>query len=128
MNMRRIVVGAIAVVAFILLLVAVRVLVRRHWDNSVGEACYAAPALVANSPLVLEHARWTPPPLLDHRSLDVPAPDAVVVLPRSVVLVWEAPLIAWVPAQYRTSWDSYLLEVTFRPDGKAVAKCHHGSD
>ena len=126
--MRRIVIGGTAAVAFILLLVAVRVLVRRHWDNSVGDACYAAPALVANPPLVLQHSKWKPQPLLDHRLLDMPAPDAVVVRQGSVVLAWEAPLITWVPAQYRSSWDSYLLEVTFQADGKAVAKCHHGSD
>ena len=122
---------AVTVCAIILLLAALviaRVLVRRSWDNRVSELCFAAPQLLAETPLILSNAHWKMRLAGMAHFREYPEPDAIVVRQHSMDLVWELPLICSLPESYRTSWDSYVLEFTFAPNGKRVAKCHHGSD
>ena len=122
---------AAIVCAIILLLgalVVTRVLVRRSWDNRVSELCYGAPELLAEAPLILSNADWKMRLAGVPHFRPYPEPDAIVVREHAIDLVWELPLICSLPESYRTSWDSYVLEFTFAPNGKRVAKCHHGSD
>ena len=128
MTMRRALIAAVALVALVAALIAIRIFSRRIWDKRVGDACYAAPDLMTNPPLLIQRGKGNLPLWDGQRSLDMPPPDAIVVRQHSVFLVWNAPFIAVVPERYRTSWDSYLLEFNFKPDGTPVAKCHHGSD
>jgi hypothetical protein len=109
-------------------LVVARVLVRRSWDSRVSAFCYAAPQLLAETPLILSNADWKMGLAGVSHFREYPEPDAIVVREHSIDLVWELPLICSLPESYRTSWDSYVLEFTLAPNGKRVAKCHHGSN
>jgi hypothetical protein len=117
-----------AIILQLVTLVVARVLVRRSWDNRVSELCYAAPQLLAETPLILSNADWKMRLAGAPHFRGYPEPDAIVVREDSIDLVWELPLICSLPGKYRTSWDSYVLEFSFPPNGKPVAKCHHGSD
>ena len=121
--------AAITGVVIVLLvgLAVARVLVRRSWDKQVSELCYAAPQL-SGEPLIFSNAKWKMRLAGVQHFRGYPEPDAIVVRERSIQFVWEPPLICSVPSSYRTSWDSYILEFTVAPNGKMVAKCHHGSD
>ena len=115
-------------VALLVVGVIVRIITGRLWEKRVAAICFSAPEISAQLPLILSNADLKMKQLGVASLRHLPEPDAIMVREHSTTLVWEPPLICWVPRSMRTGSEGYGLEFRFAPDGTVTSKCHHGSD
>jgi hypothetical protein len=119
----------LAIITSLLVLgVICRIITGRLWEKRVAAICFSAPEISARLPLILSNAD-VKMKLLGNASLrHYPEPDAIVIREHSTILVWEPPLICWLPRSMRTGSEGYSLEFSFARDGTVTSRCHHGSD
>lgn len=123
------IIAAASLFALLIAAVATNILARRAWERRMGALYDVAEKISGENHIILsdEDLKMEVGQVVDYEK--IPDPDAIVLQPPSVYLVYDPPLLNWTKAIVpRTGYDRYTLAFTSRPDGTMTVRVVHGSE